>query len=124
MNIKPTDEQVKELWEWCGAKFGLVSSGGAWTTGKGFTFPDGSQYYFQELLNFKDVRILGLLFKYAVPRLVKSHELRIVTESTGSYIVGLFFRPNSDAPVLESSRMDKDIALALFWATSEVMQND
>ena len=55
--------EVKEFWEWCGAEY-LEKLGG-------FRFPDSSFYRLSQLTDFTDPIVLGLLFKWAVPRTIK-----------------------------------------------------
>jgi len=57
-----TMSEVKEFWEWCGAEY-LEKLGG-------FRFPDSSFYRLSQLTDFTDPIVLGLLFKWAVPKLV------------------------------------------------------
>jgi len=104
---EPTQEQVKELWEWCG-----------------FRLADGSGYLLAECpieypLGFHlPIIDLNNLFKYAVP---KDADVQV---STGRGLAGEINRWVVAIGISGKwyRAEDKDAALALFWAIYEVIK--
>ena len=126
---QPTQEQIKEFWEWCGFRWE-----GEDEVGKGFWLsPDGYAYCYPnnhltstELLPFID---LNNLFKYAVPRLQdRGHQVELLAFEHKGFRATVykecFSRRGSDGydPCLEpiTQQDSEDPALALFWAIWEV----
>ena len=100
---EPTDKQVKEFWEWCGWK--------EWET--------GSWWYLGENASDGLPPIdLNNLFKYAVPTLQRNGYLFTLcpTRFTGKFEVDIW--RSGDIGI--TSSVDKDPAMALFWALWEV----
>ena len=104
----PTQEQIKEFWEWCGFLYGEPNE-------KTVTYPNGMEYYPPDV-------DLNNLFKYAVPKLfnwsmAKDFELCSDTEIretglTQASIQTLAFNNKE----FRGSAKHKDPTLALFWA--------
>jgi len=117
MNKQPTQEQIKELWEWCGLKQNGFGNWGIWN---GFCLdllPDNSNWGD----NIKHPTIdLNNLFKYAVPKLLT---VRIYGNVPFHYQVQVSLPPTEEVHVPELIQGDwyKDPALALFWAIWEVI---
>jgi len=112
---EPTQEQIKELWEWCGLKLyseNIQLSSGLWWPDL-WECPEGGVSFTPDL-------DLNNLFKYAVPKLefvrlqwqpyIKHHSV-LVTIRT---LAGI---PNKNVVGgLEIKEGGNDPALALFWA--------
>ena len=105
---EPTEEQIKELWEWCG--FG-IDGVGIWHCPDGIT----------ELGGMPKVT-LDNLFKWAVPRFC-SCELSI---EEGIFAVARVGDPHlgiaSHLIEIKDGRPDIAFALALFWAIYKVIK--
>ena len=96
--MKPTNEQIKEFWEWCGQV--TVRRVRSHEPG---SFRDQAYYPTLDLNN---------LFKYAVPKLEwRSFEFEIIADEWHCSI-------NPDGII----GTGKDPALALFWAIYEVIK--
>ena len=100
--MKPTEEQIREFWEWCG-----------------FKLMAGSNYLLVECpvgypLGFHSPPIdLNSLFKYAVPK---------AREVLGELkFVGLLIRWIANFAFVRLDEKITDPTLALFWALYEVM---
>ena len=95
---KPTEEQIKELWEY----FGL-------------TYFDGWFYDTKRVMSYDEIPDLNNLFKYAVPK------LGLVTLQKADH------HKESVATVVDyqnekhGRNINEDPALALFWAIWEVI---
>ena len=90
---KPTEEQIKKLWEWCGIKTKVRVGDKANTHKATICFPID----------------LNNLFEYAVPKL---------SSKMAKYKVMYLLKDWVEAITI----FDKDPALALFWAIWEVME--
>jgi hypothetical protein len=112
--MNPTKEEIKEFWERCGAKY--IDD----YRGEGFLFPDGLYYSLPELSFFNGIKMLGLLFKYAVPELKGFYQITFgKVAQTGRWAVELqlvgegkkyTYTADGDSP-----------AIALFRAIQEVV---
>ena len=120
VNKRPTDEQVKEFWEWCG--WYIKAS------------PTGTPYWYHPLLGkdrwsgqFPIPIDLNNLFKYAVPKLTKDYtHLDILfeygTHGNTTVICVISFSNYVTRQIQTIARIeDKDPALALFWAIWKVI---
>jgi len=105
---KPTKEQIKEFWEWCGVK---QDSDRSWRDANGLGV----------LISTVQPDLdLNSLFKFAMPKLPKDYDIYLSRhwEKPGIYscciqnIIRKGFRPI----FVE----DEDPALALFWVIQEV----
>lgn len=101
---KPTKGEVREFWEWCGLKFvqcdcvnpGLYNHSHV---------EDSNGYIIGKLPPID----LNSLFKYAIPKMAKGHEIRlIIPPNTIDRFIAYIGHNNG----IEN----KDPALALFWA--------
>ena len=112
---EPTEEQIKELWEWCGFKFFKPYENGAIDV----LDPTGSLYLSPTPLAIPLVD-LNNLFKWAVPNLQEQGLITslVAVEHSGfdCHIIRLF----ADEPFI--TIRDKDPALALFWAIYKVIK--
>ena len=103
---EPTEEQIKELWEWCG--FG-IDGVGIWHCPDGIT----------ELGGMPKVT-LDNLFKWAVPKVIDMEKfIKLETTAQGRYIVKIY--PNVLVEA-EAKEYREDPALALFWAIYKVIK--
>ncbi len=103
--MKPTDEQIKEFWEWCGFKMDNYESTYLATR---YTYPGKSVY-----IHTKPKLDLTNLFTYAVPKLPYVLLESCQAGYRASVSADMKFNPEV---------LDKDPALALFWAIYEVMK--
>ena len=99
--IEPTQEQINELWEWCGFR---TDKDPLWWVNDEVAIP-------KHLFNVD----LNNLFKYAVPKFEQC-----CIESMGG---GHYGARVSLGDTLGQGE-GKDPALALFWAIYEVMKDD
>jgi len=122
--MKPTKEQIKEFWEWCGfvVKPNVVSLGTIDWPDYVWHDPEGSPRPDRGLPSIN----LNNLFRWAVPRVTSMHgvgrrlQVKIVSswgESDGEYGVEI-----SNMGKRLSIFFDKNPALALFWAIWKVME--
>ena len=120
---KPTEDQVKKFWEWCGfAQLPVYRGSYSWRCGErvGKWMPPSE--------NCEDLSIallpridLNNLFEYAVPKLTErgiNFNLRFRHDVEHRFLVRLYDAPYSCLSVAE----DKDPALALFWAIWEAIE--
>ncbi len=123
--MKPTDEQIKEFWEWCG--WSIYQDIGRWHSIR----PDGTRY-----MGTTDEKFLPLLFepldlnnlfKYAVPKLFEmgywiktshQHSMYDVVDSHSAEVGQHKFTGGGKFSCQENP------ALALFWAIWEVIKDD
>jgi len=103
--MKSTDEQIKELWEWCGFRYRESEDSLAcyWEANDGRTWG-----YDLPLIN------LNNLFKYAVP---KAYSVKIIIDYTKELVeckIKCFQRYYTGKGETEE--------LALFWAIYKVMK--
>ena len=114
----PTEEEIKELWEWCGFKPRYVENStqiGRWIK------PDGGWRFFLPDID------LNNLFKYAVPKLIGDYKYTLELETDvdyhsreNTYIVTF----SNDPLIINSQVTDKDPALALFWAIYKIIHKE
>jgi len=104
--MEPTQEQIKEFWEWCG--FQKKKGAGYWQPST----------YLTLTLDLPPID-LNNLFKYAVPKLGSPVMLSTYLDETEAILPALFV-DEEDIFSLPISVKDKDPALALFWALWEV----
>ena len=126
--MKPTDEQIKEFWEWCGFE----------------RLPEGNKdYHFEKtvkVMNWTHPKLLygfltnlpridlDNLFEYAVTKLMYDRvldgfECHIDSRRDGlgyQWIIGDRYRANT----YRTGEYITDNALALFWAIWKVMHDD
>ena len=112
---EPTEEQVKEFWEWCG--FTRSNSQNNYIAGRVWHYPNGTEEW-----NFPIPIDLNNLFKYAVPIVYKAG-LQIVfqclsTSRYDCYIADPYERKST------KTITNTDPALALFWAIREVIKSE
>jgi hypothetical protein len=112
---KPTEEQLKEFWEWCGFREVLGSMGV-----KVLIPPDKNRF---DATGADLLLTLDNLFKYAVPKLMENdYSLRLtasklVADHSDSYNVRITKFLNWEKDIIIQGA---DPALALFWAIWEV----
>jgi len=107
-----TNEQIKEFWEWCGFEYKIPSDYGLpccdW-----WQYPDGIQSSNSPPID------LNNLFKYAVPKLDYCDITKPETPK-GWWVSSVRIEVNNR--IVFGHKIDKDPALALFWAIWEVMK--
>jgi len=108
MNI-PTQEQVKEFWEWCGFK--KVDNPTVYCKWA-YCYPDGNLYSFK---GFPPID-LNNLFKWAVPGAIQEM-LGELSYDRRSAVRALFKEWLNNNP-----NGTDDFALALFWAIWKVIK--
>jgi len=108
---EPTQEQIKEFWEWCGFEFIKTSTKWGAYTGSYWISPCGPIHTFLPDID------LNNLFKYAVPKLGDSLEIELFMPST-SWLCQIKQRTTT---IATSQGYHKDPALALFWAIWEML---
>jgi hypothetical protein len=107
---KPTENELREFWEWCGFKFEESYPGVQWGLYK-VTYPDG--HYTLPVHTNDELPIdLNNLFKYAVPKL-------LIAKGKSNLVYGLFRDWTYDWVMYE-----KKPALDLFWAIWEAIHNE
>ncbi len=108
MNKEPTQERIKEFWEWCGLKLiqeaGLLKSG-IWTP-ELWKYPDGKG-------DFRPSIDLNNLFKYAVPK-VGHCQIHKWGENGETFLAKAYLNH------CMGRAEDTNPALALFWALDKV----
>jgi len=111
---EPTDEQIKEFWEWCGFWYNEKEMGSTWVGGK---WHHRTHYYDWRELPPID---LNNLFKYAVPFLLASdrYSIRIYTHKANNEVT-IIAHYHGD---VSYQKGNPDLALALFWAIYEVFR--
>ena len=103
--MKPTDEQVKEFWERCG--FTIKPLKDEEYLGDFYYYPDCNR-----IERYVDLT-LNNIFLYAVPKL-EYFDIYRVSDGAGQRLVHATIQAEvGDKP---QSSIDKDPALALFWA--------
>lgn len=110
---KPTEEQIKEFWEWCGLKYTCPY----WVDENGDCALYGE--YYSELLSSIN---LNNLFKYALPELLFFIVEFNCTSTDGNCVVTLedFYLAQ---PVKKYQAENKNPALALFWAIYKLIKD-
>jgi hypothetical protein len=116
---EPTQEQIKEFWEWCGFK----------------RLPQGNRYYHFELttkvmdwqaptgetMPYLPRIDLNNLFKWAVPKLQQTgREVGIIAREASGFEAKVLHI----SPQWSSIGRDEDPALALFWAIYKVIKEE
>ena len=130
--MKPTQEQIKEFWEWCGLihinnpiPIEAANSCEAIAIDKplnGWYCPDYAKGT-SKLISFKETPIIDLnnLFKWAVPKLEEiglDIELKRTIEPKWRVIISNY----TDRPPTMGD--DDNPALALFWAIWKVVKEE
>ena len=108
--MKPTKEQIKKFWEWCGLK----------VDGLDITLPDGTRHYWKSFLT------LNNLFQYAVPKLIElnysfdiwngSHQMISLIDEWGVQL--------SLPTRVFHTEIQETLALALFWAINKAIEEE
>lgn len=119
---KPTDEQIKKFWEWCGFKKELIpftTQEGFWEHEMMLTVPSGDKYRVG-MDEFPEIDHNNL-FKYAVPKLTRA-QLTVIPNHNCHAVVckGEQLDIKSWSPDTEN----EDPALALFWAIWSVIEEE
>ena len=105
--MKPTEEQIREFWEWCGFKFEFIQNKYLFYS---YPYKDSNQYKGLPPID------LNSLFKRAVPK---------AREVLGELkFVGLLIRWIANFAFVRLDEKITDPTLALFWALYEVMKGD
>jgi len=129
---EPTDEQIKEFWEWCGLHYCQYINKVTGTTecSNGLPMPYGWILPKAMGIRLGELPIdLNNLFKYAVPKLFtwsigKNWELQsdfTIKENGIKASVDLKpIDPNKYDTIKPSEAISNDPTLALFWAIYEV----
>ncbi len=111
---QPTQEQIKEFWEWCGFR-------SKETTNK-YHEPITvllEPPYFDSLIVGEPKIDLSNLFKYAVPLVIKRLESRFDDKTNLGRGLELLFQK-----WIDKIREDYSLEDALFWAIWEVVHSD
>ena len=118
---KPTEEQIKKLWERCGFRyiFGEKVRSGKFTEQNYYWIaPTGRRYFKIPLID------LNNLFAYVMPFLQdKGYQIDIVCFEHKGFAVSPFYVLDDQTRKLVEIKGD-DLALALFWAIYEVLDGD
>ena len=118
-NKELTQEQIKELWEWCGFKFTphLSSKGNAYEGTELIEYPDRFKHVVAKGESLEPD--LNNLFKYAVPMPPSYNpDIRLIQSITFDYGRCSIIDVMGEEYVGES----QDPALALYWALWAVMK--
>ena len=107
---EPTDEQIKEFWEWCGFWYNEKEMGSTWVGGK---WHHRTHYYDWRELPPID---LNNLFKYAVPKALDKLETRFDTLTNTVRGLEMLF-----AKWIQNMSRGYSVEDALFWAIYEVI---
>ena len=132
-NNKPTEEQIKRFWEWCGFIFDGITDYGKFKNyyeHEVFYYPNSSVSWQLHYLPKID---LNNLFKWAVPKLrdkdiaweLRNCVLKIRGEYQDFTMAKLMWNEKAFWKFTNlkwSIEADKDPALALFWAIYKVME--
>ena len=118
--MKPTNKQIKELWEWCGLEYEATKLNGhpAWSI-----YGDDRKWcethYIEEM--GESINLTNL-FKYAVPKLQEMDYATLLRDSQGDspYHAEIYLYGDKGESVFKGAVND-DPALALFWAIREVL---
>ena len=107
--MNPTQEQAEKFWMWCGWRFRLSGSesGHYWQDPKGTARAD------------LPALSLNSLFKWAVPKVRTNYDVVLETADHPKFLATVW---EIGEPNLSSEIVDKDPALALFWAIYKVME--
>ncbi len=134
---KPTKEQIKEFWEWCGLKWFWNHNPNCTCGAKDDDDSERSWCYHKNgewelATRFRNEPMtinLTNLFKYPIPKLTQKYiELEIHFDylaKSDSWNVALLdgFYDKSESNYLIAVKNDKDPAQGLFWAIWEVIHN-
>jgi len=125
MENQPTQEQIKEFWEWCGfsqQNYGKKKSGGKYHNEVWETEVDDIRWIspgnFDCGFYLPSVDINNI-FKYASPKLTN---IKLSKTDTNEYFVAVVTEYNPLEK--ESKAFNRDPALALFWAIWKVIHNE
>jgi len=117
---EPTEEQIKELWEWCGLEPIKREDSDEVVR---WDLPNGGFRFYAPDID------LNNLFKWAVPKLTETYaELRVIftygsVMNCSLYRFGkLYSRKKNFQWIRIGEQSDKDPALALFWAIYKVIK--
>ena len=110
---QPTKEQIKEFWEWCGFTLRCPPEKDAYGRGI-WNYPEGTYGNLELDLNN--------LFKYAVPKLRDNYQYELIGWNEGQH-KAIINKLQKGWAETYTTAIDKDPALALFWAIWEVMEN-
>ena len=118
--MKPTDEQIKEFWEWCGWEIYSNEECQYYSRfGRGKD-PDGRIIFESPTID------LNNLFKYAVPKVYKQYansiEIKILPPLTSCPEFWVVDITTQHKGLSSTNNNENDPALALFWAIKEVMK--
>ena len=108
--MKPTDEQVKEFWEWCGFKYDTM------LPTRAFFWKDPAGLCAISLPPID----LNNLFKHAVPICINKASMVELSYSAGGYRGGVECIAKIGKGRIKVAYNDP--ALALFWAIYEVIK--
>ena len=131
---EPTEEEIRRFWEWCG--FGIVKAKDYepdWISSYsefqfGWRYPDGSLK--SDLPSLEGVEALGNLFKYAVPKVLRLgyapyiHPIRRGWCANVTWLEWLVGKRRDRVTNSKFEVVDKDPALALFWAIMGVISDE
>lgn len=103
---RPTEEQIREFWEWCGFKFYPRGSHDKFHRLDAFLYPDGTWHTVTPLID------LNNLFMYAVPKFKFEYGSDALLELLYDWA----------SSIATSDWNDELPALTLFWALWEVKE--
>ena len=112
---EPTQEQIKEFWEWCGWKW--LDDLQCWES------PDTTRVRLNRGGIYNVLLDLNNLFKYAVPK-ITALETYTLTLTTRQGITNVSIMPNYMGIEKGGYAWDKDPALALFAPIWEIIKGD
>ncbi len=125
---QPTQEQIKEFWEWCGFEE-VWAANGSWWQYESYKetnhwWEDSSSRKYKELPPVD----LNNLFKYAVPKALEDNSSfidlqtrRYIAPTQEDLVTSYICEIWSDNGQGSIVRQSQDVALALFWAIWEVI---
>ncbi len=120
--MKPTEEQIKEFWEWCGLEYEATKLNGhpAWSI-YGDERKWCETHYIEEM--GKSIN-LNNLFKYAIPKLGVCDRIEIdwsPVKGCRDYTADVVLWSSVNVGSHHKWTVSEDPALALFWAIWEVI---
>lgn len=104
----PSENQIREFWEWCGFQFYQPIEGGAIDV----LDPEGNLYLSPTKLAVPPID-LGMLFKYAVPKLEGGIDIQLSKYPDTGWFA--YLENQAMTTIAETPE------LALFWAIWEVI---
>ncbi len=107
--MKPTEEQIKKFWEWCGWKRGVSAGYKTWIYPEGFDA--GLEGAYRKYEFYSPDLTLDNLFKYAVPELLVVKAKFEVMHRLHDWLEQVII-------------YEEDPTKTLFWAIWEVIKND